>query len=99
MAVRPWQAAHGAPRLCSQVLRGVTGALDLFKHTTQSRNAQPAAHSSALVFKTLFFVSIEMRQAQSGKHQTIQKQRKESFSKLSRLDTTVAELGSVPFCL
>ena len=63
MAARQGQAAHGTPR----VLRGVTGALDLFKHTTQSRNAQPATHSSALIFKTLFFVSIEMIQAQSGK--------------------------------
>lgn len=63
MAARPGRAAHGTPR----VLRGVTGALDLFKHTTQSRNAQPATHSSALIFETLFFVSIEMIQAQSGK--------------------------------
>lgn len=64
MAARLGRVAHGTPR----VLRGVTGALDLFKYTTQSRNAQPTTHSSALIFETLFFVSIEMIQAQSGKN-------------------------------
>lgn len=88
----------------SRVLRAVarcSGALQTHRTPPRAGMLQPATHSSSLIFETLlFFVSIEMVDSKWKKKQNNPETEKGELLQAQRPEyTTVAELGSAPFCL